>query len=257
MEDIDRFKSDIEELIDTGIKLYVSIVARLSPEEKEKVLDMYDLDEEDLLEFNIEYQKWYSDSLFLIRTILPSRYDDFIDFYKYKSNRSKITSSNYVLSDYLKGVVVPSSKWSSIVIPLFVQQYSIVSGLPRVLESSLYNIKNIVHADLLDSELHAAEELSKKGFYRASGAVAGVVLEGHLKSVCERREVTTKKKNPSISDYNDALKSGDIIDIPVWRNIQYLGDIRNTCDHKKTEEPTKDDIQGLISGVSKITKTVF
>jgi hypothetical protein len=129
--------------------------------------------------------------------------------------------------------------------------------LKRHFESTLFDIRTLVHADLLDDELHAAEELNKSGFTRGAGAVAGVVLEGHLGSVCERHKLVLKKKDPSIAELNETLKAANVIDIPVWRFVQHLGDIRNKCDHKKAVEPTKEEVSELIEGVRKVTKTVF
>jgi hypothetical protein len=56
---------------------------------------------------------------------------------------------------------------------------------------------------------------------------------------------------------NDLLKKNDIIDVPTWRFVQRLGDLRNLFDHKKHAEPTKENIAELIEGVRKIIKTVF
>ena len=53
------------------------------------------------------------------------------------------------------------------------------------------------------------------------------------------------------------MKDNEIIDVPTWRFIQHLGDIRNVCDHKKESEPTSDNIDELIKGVEKISKTVY
>ena len=49
----------------------------------------------------------------------------------------------------------------------------------------------LVQADLFDNELDAAAELNDKGFRRAAGAVAGVVLEEHLETVCEQHNIST------------------------------------------------------------------
>ena len=60
----------------------------------------------------------------------------------------------------------------------------------------------------------------------------GVVLEKHLGQVAINHNVKTRKKNPTISDYNDLLKNGGVLDVPSWRQIQRLGDIRsNLADH--------------------------
>ena len=109
----------------------------------------------------------------------------------------------------------------------------------------------------MDSELAAAEHLAKSKYLRAAGAVAGVVLERHLGQVCTDRQLTTAKKNPTIGDFNEALKAGNVLDIPQWRFIQHLADIRNICDHAKTPEPTPDQVSDLLSGVKKVVKTVF
>jgi hypothetical protein len=109
---------------------------------------------------------------------------------------------------------------------------------------------------LFDNELEAAEELNKKGFHRAAGAVAGVVLEEHLSTVCSQHKISAPK-NPTISTLNDLLKKNDVIDTPTWRLIQHLGDIRNLCDHNKSTPPTAVQIQELIQGVRKTIKTLF
>lgn len=33
------------------------------------------------------------------------------------------------------------------------------------------------------------------------------------------------------------------MDVPTWRSIQYLGDLRNLCDHDKQKEPTPDQLK--------------
>ncbi len=104
---------------------------------------------------------------------------------------------------------------------------------------------------------HAAEELAKKKFARASGAIAGVVLEKHLAQICENHQVKNSKKHPTISDLNELLKGADVIDVPQWRFIQHLTDIRNLCDHNKARDPTSDQVSDLLAGVRKLTKTLF
>ena len=94
------------------------------------------------------------------------------------------------------------------------------------------------------------------GFLRASGAICGVVLEKHFAKVCDNHNITIKKKNPTIADYNDNLK--DVIyDTIEWRRIQRLGDIRNLCDHNKDRTPTKEEVDELILGTDRIIKTMF
>jgi len=105
-------------------------------------------------------------------------------------------------------------------------------------ESVLFDIKQLVQADLFDSEIDTARELLKKGFDRAAGAIAGVIMEKHFKQVLTNRNITFKK-NPTIGELNDILKAEGIIDMPQWRQIQYLADVRNLCDHHKDRDPKK------------------
>lgn len=136
-------------------------------------------------------------------------------------------------------------------------QQSILNSVKSRFESTLFDIKQLVQADLFDSELDSARELLKHKFLRGSGAVAGVVLEKHLCQVVANHNIKTQKKDPTISDSNDLLKKNGVLNTPTWRQIQRLGDIRNLCDHNKKREPTKEEVEELISGVEKFTKSLF
>ena len=142
-------------------------------------------------------------------------------------------------------------------VPLFRQQVAIVEAIRSRFESSLFDIRQLAQADLFDSELEAASELLKNKFLRAAGVVAGVVLEKHLAQVCDNHKIAVTKKNPTISDLNDLLKNANVFDVPQWRSVQFLADIRNLCGHDRKTEPTAEQVKDLIAGVAKITKTIF
>jgi len=145
----------------------------------------------------------------------------------------------------------------SAAIPQFEQQLAIVVSIRSRFESSLFDIRQLAQADLLDCELDAATELLKNKFFRAAGVVAGVVLEKHLVQVCDNHKVPVTKKNPTTSDLNDLLKNANVFDVPQWRTVQFQADIRNLCGHDRKTEPTAEQVKDLIAGVAKITKTVF
>ena len=112
-------------------------------------------------------------------------------------------------------------------------------------DSSLFEIRQLVQADLFDSEIDAARELLKNKFVRAAGAIAGVVLEKHLTQVCEDHGLEIQKKHPALSDLNELLKANSVIDVLQWRFISMLADIRNLCDHNKAKEPTEQQVTDL------------
>lgn len=111
---------------------------------------------------------------------------------------------------------------------LFLQQLYIVASLDNCFDSSLFNIKELLQADIFDLELDSAKELHKNGFYRAAGALCGVILEKHFASVCASHTIKMKKATPYISDYNEKLKDEGVIDNKTYLLVQRLGFIQTT-----------------------------
>lgn len=261
---IEKYKRDLERLIAKGRQLQLAMMYKCFPEEIKRVWgEKTDDAIKKLPVFDEEFQAWYSESKVLVKQLLPDRLADFVRHYEKPKPRKDISAENYRIEDYLQGLHVTWGRdkeevvGPSAAIPHFKQLRAILNAVSARFESSLFDIRQLVQADLFDSELAAAQELLSNGFVRASGAVAAVVLERHLSQVADNHNLTTRKKNPTISDFNDLLKQSEVLDIPSWRQIQRLGDIRNLCDHNKDREPTKDEAQELIAGAKKFTKILF
>jgi hypothetical protein len=267
---LDRYKKDLDRLIDKGLDLSLAMQRECFPEETKKSLERIHGEKtagilKALPNFRAEYQTWYSEAKALIKQLLPDRLADLVRHYEKPKSRKEFNSETYRIEDFLLGlsatrgqginqekIAVPGAAF-----PHFMQQLAILESVRARFDSSLFDIRLLVQADLFDSELDAAKELVNNKFTRAAGALAGVVLERHLGQVCDNHGTKIAKKTPTISDLNDALKNADVIDIPQWRFVQHLGDIRNLCDHCKTQEPTSEQVNDLIDGVLKITKTMF
>lgn len=264
---IDRFKKDLERLISGGRLLELAMQPDVAPETTEAQIrnalgEKTDEYIKKLPDFNGKYQRWYSEARAVVKQILPDRVADFSRHYEKPKGRKDITFENYHIEDYLQGLRVTRFGSELIVdksaaLPRFRQQIAILESAEQRFVTSLFDIRQVVQADLLDSEVDAARELLKHRFTRAAGAVAGVVLEKHLAQVCENHQVAVTKRNPSIADLNDALKTAEVIETAQWRFIQHLGDIRNLCDHNKKTDPTQDQVEDLINGVAKVIKTTF
>jgi len=264
MNNLQKYKKDLETLIDKGDHLYNAMLYACHPAKvKERLGEKAKDFIKDLPKFEETYQSWYSESLTIIRQLLPDRLDDFTRLFAKPKSRKEISYENYVVEDYLQGLQLTRGWEKEIVvdksaaIPKFEQQLNILKAVKQRFQSSLFDIKQLVQADLLDSELDAAQELNNSGFARGAGAIAGVVLESHLLQVCDNHGSKVAKKDPTIGDLNDLLKGNNVIETPVWRQIQHLADLRNKCDHKKSTEPTKEEIDELIEGIKKVSKTVF
>jgi hypothetical protein len=196
----------------------------------------------------------------VVKQVLPDRLSDFVKQYK-DEKRKQTDFLTYGVSDYMIGLRTTRGYQTAVdgkaAFPKFQQQLNILKSAQGRLESSLFDMLEILQADLFDDELDAASELCKKGFLRGAGAVSVVVLERHLAHVCGKHNLKIRKKDPTINDLNQMLKDAGVIDMPMWRFIQHLGDIRNLCDHNKDRDPSKDEVNDLISGVTKVIKTLF
>ena len=256
---LDTMKKELTSLIVKGNHLYLAMIDDVKglPDDFKKDLKEKKIK---LPIFKNEYDTWYSEALAVIKQILPDRQADFIRQYK-DEKRKKIDFLTYGISDYLLGVVTRYGgdvvADDSAAIGKMQIQNSILVAAEKRFESSLFDMQEVLQADIFDSELDASRELAKKGFIRGAGAIAGVVLEKHLGHVCEMHNIKTRKKHPAISDFYQMLKDNEIIDTAKWRFIQHLGDVRNLCDHNKDKEPSKDQVMELIDGVEKVIKTVF
>lgn len=267
LRNIDRLRDDLNKLLQTAGELELALLVKAHGEnEVLKIYRKHGINKEqigNLPEFRVAYEAWYSESLAILKQLLPDRLQDFKEHFETPKNRKEITYATYRIQDALKGLRVTRSLYDEVVvddkaaIPHFQQQEAILLAAKRRFESSLFEIRQLVQADLFDSEIEAARELLKNKFLRAAGAIAGVVIEKHLRQVCDDHRLKISKKNPTINDLNELLKTNSVVDVPQWRFISMLADIRNLCDHDKQKEPTEQQVGDLIDGTSKILKTVF
>ena len=266
MKNIEKYKKDLDSLINKGDMLHNAMQYECYPKDFEKnvlrVLEKQDACKKfisRLPSFCEEYQTWYSESLVLIKQLLPDRLNDFISYYEVPKNRKEIKYDSYRIADYLQHLQITNGIGDviadkSAAVDKFRQQLGILKAVQKRFESSLFEIQQLVQADLFDDELDAAKLLNKNKFMRAAGAMAGVVLERHLVQVLKNHNLICKKD--TISPLNDALKAGNVYDLPIFRKIQHLGDIRNLCDHDSKREPTQEEVDEMIRGVDSIIKTV-
>ena len=274
ISNLEKYKEDLNKLIADGKKLSMAMKADFSHVDykenlKKELKDDRKVSEhlKQLPSFKRDYQTWYSEALYLLKQLLSDRIPDFKKLYeKPKNRKNDISCENYVIEDALLDFdLIGKTHWGDKVtlatpptaIPKFEQQLSIIASVKRRFESSLFDIKQLVQADLFDSELEVARELNKKGFIRGAGAIAGVVLEKHLSQVCGNHNLIVKIKNATINDYNQLLKDSDVIETKDWRFIQHLADLRNSYVHNKEKKPKKEDIEDLLDGVGKISKTIY
>ena len=110
---VKRFKNDLDRLIREGTQFENAMSFELSRDDclrqvnkafnndKDKVADFLAA----LPQFKIDYEKWYSESLAVLRQLLPDRVANFISFYEKPKTRKVVSYGNYVIQDYMQDVV--------------------------------------------------------------------------------------------------------------------------------------------------------
>lgn len=212
-------------------------------------------------QFQYDYQRWYTKALSVVASLAQDRLAEFRGYYEINPKRKLLTYGTYVIQDFFKGVAPSGYQYENFdargqALTCFFNQLTIFKAIDERVDSILGNIETELYAELQDSEVVVARQLAKVNL-RAAGALVGVVIEGHLQKVASAHGVTLVKKNPTIADLNDPLKSASVIDVPTWRKISFLADLRNLCSHKKDSDPTKEQVEELIQGAEWLTKNVF
>lgn len=190
-----------------------------------------------------KYQRWYSTAHQLIKEYLPNKEKEFIDYYEDAGFGTGIM-------DYLrlrKGLYNADKKKAiEDFIDKFEIQRSILLSIPDVIGIKELNLRKLITADFVETELDEAKVLFKNGFERAAGALAGVALEKHLKTQCDINGIDYPPK-ATIEPLAQALYKAGILDITELKKVQYLASIRNKCAHP--ENVNRDEIKSLIEEV--------
>lgn len=188
-----------------------------------------------------DYQKWYSSSRHLVNDYMPERIAEFERLYSSILFRLRLETEFggiYDKSNYI-------NSWNDD----FLNQLGILLSVPLVAEIKEKSLRNILTADIANSEIDEAELLYENLHYRAAGAVAGVALERYLKTLCEINGIEYKKEN-SIYSLSQFLYNHEppIIDATVLNHMGYLASIRKDCDHANPipDEILKKDVRRLI-----------
>jgi hypothetical protein len=214
------------------------------------------------VEFTSRYQVWYTKAIKILSALAPDRVAEFRSYYEADPKRKSFDYGTYMIQDYVKALGAPQNystgkpQWDvvqTVGIRLYAQR-TILASLSSRIDGVLANIETTLASELEDTTLDAARRLMQVNL-RAAGTLAGVVLEEHLQRVAKDRKLKVKA-SPTVSDLNEPLRQAGAYDVPTWRRIQHLADLRNLCAHKKAADPTKDQVTQLIDGVNWTVKTV-
>lgn len=109
----------------------------------------------------------------------------------------------------------------------------------------LTSLKNLIQAEVFDSELEQAQELLSSGYKLAAAVIAGVVLETTLRDICLQNNLALGK----LDKMNADLAKAGIYNKLQQKRITALADIRNSAAHGKPEEFSDDDVIMMIRDI--------
>lgn len=112
----------------------------------------------------------------------------------------------------------------------------------------LISVRNLVQAELAESELDQARELLQSGYISAAAVVAGVVLETTLRTLCDRHSIDHGKLDKMNADLAKAGQYNAL----VQKRITALAAVRNSAAHGKTAEFQRLDVESMIGEVERL-----
>jgi hypothetical protein len=109
----------------------------------------------------------------------------------------------------------------------------------------LASLRNLVQAEVYDSELEQARELLSSKYKVAAAVIAGVVLETTLRQLCLDHSLPIGKLDRMNADL---VKQGCYNSL-VQKKITALADLRNKAAHGHSDQFTESDVTEMINYV--------
>ena len=109
----------------------------------------------------------------------------------------------------------------------------------------LSSLKQLVQAEVFESELEQSEELLSSGYKLASAVIAGVVLETALRDLCTQNEISHGK----LDTMNGQLAKKGLYSKLQQKQITAIADIRNNAAHGKLELFSEQDVKNMIRDI--------
>ena len=120
----------------------------------------------------------------------------------------------------------------------------------------LFEVRNIVAAEVFDEFLEQAEYLLGVGYQGPAAVIAGSVLEDGLRKLCQRRNIALSAK-PKLDTMNADLYKAGAYNLLTQKKITALADIRNNAAHGQWDQFTARDVDDMVQAVRSIMAQHF
>lgn len=183
---------------------------------------------------------------------------EFVDDFKYEQWKIKVKNLLELISGkesiYMKNFCdIDSLKYLvGDTYPKFIKQYALLSAFKDDYEQGyLVSLKNLIEADIFDTELEQAKELLLSKYKLAAAVIAGIVLETALRSLCDKVNIPHGK----LTKMNDDLTKAGVYNKFQQKSITALADIRNSAAHGKDSEFSHENVENMIRDIESFLGT--
>ena len=112
----------------------------------------------------------------------------------------------------------------------------------------LASVRNLVQAEVFDTELEQAKELLSTGYHPAAAVIAGVVLETTLRQLCSAKQLPIGKLDKMNADLAKAGQYNSL----VQKRITSIAAIRNSAAHGDHSAFSRNDVAAMIDEVARL-----
>ena len=119
----------------------------------------------------------------------------------------------------------------------------------------LFDVRNLIHADVFADELEQAKHFLDKGHKVPAAVIAGTVLESTLREICTQH--TNLAPSDNINRMNDDLAGESVINGMQKKQITAWAAIRNGAAHGRPDEFEFGDVARMIDGIRDFVATVM
>ena len=109
----------------------------------------------------------------------------------------------------------------------------------------MQSYRQLVEADLLGGLMGQAEYLLEKNYLVPAAAVAGAALQQGLEELIKRHDLKLKSRE-DLNSLGDKLLQAEILNGIERKQLSLMAGVRNSADHGKTEELTKDNVGSFV-----------
>lgn len=110
----------------------------------------------------------------------------------------------------------------------------------------LFDVKQLIHAEVLDDLLDQAQVLLDAGYFGPAAVVAGTVLENALRRMCNGVPSITLPEKPKLDWMNAELAKAGTYNKLVQKQITAQADLRNKAAHGHWQEFTNADVDDML-----------